>query len=143
MGCTTQFFPWQQVSTCLSVFMYSCRVCYSIILIVIFGASNVNRLREFVKHVYEDRRFTGDRTSDKPPRGKVVRFYPPGFTFLRKYLTFQYKFNFKLSAIAFALELIKFVSQFLLSLFSCVVCCSGWQRRFLWKQESWGISGRI
>ncbi|RHN52860.1 putative Arf GTPase activating protein [Medicago truncatula] len=34
-------------------------------------SSNVNRLREFIKHVYEDRRFTGDRTSDKPPRGKA------------------------------------------------------------------------
>ncbi|XP_019436655.1 PREDICTED: probable ADP-ribosylation factor GTPase-activating protein AGD14 [Lupinus angustifolius] len=31
-------------------------------------SSNVNRLRDFIKHVYVDRRFTGERTNDKPPR---------------------------------------------------------------------------
>ncbi|XP_027193086.1 uncharacterized protein [Cicer arietinum] len=34
-------------------------------------SSNVNRLRDFIKHVYVDRRFTGDRNSDKPPRVKA------------------------------------------------------------------------
>ncbi|CAJ2636883.1 unnamed protein product [Trifolium pratense] len=29
-----------------------------------------SRLRDFIKHVYVDRRFTGDSTSDKPPRVK-------------------------------------------------------------------------
>ncbi|XP_057417338.1 probable ADP-ribosylation factor GTPase-activating protein AGD14 isoform X2 [Lotus japonicus] len=29
---------------------------------------NVDRLREFIKHIYVDRRFTGERTYDKPPR---------------------------------------------------------------------------
>ncbi|XP_020220169.1 probable ADP-ribosylation factor GTPase-activating protein AGD14 [Cajanus cajan] len=33
-------------------------------------SSNINRLRDFIKHVYVDRRFTGDRTYDKPPRAK-------------------------------------------------------------------------
>ncbi|CAK8534189.1 unnamed protein product [Lathyrus sativus] len=33
-------------------------------------SDNVNRLRDFIKHVYVDRRFTGDSTSDKPPRVK-------------------------------------------------------------------------
>ncbi|KAF8400763.1 hypothetical protein HHK36_014063 [Tetracentron sinense] len=30
--------------------------------------SNVERLRDFIKHVYVDRRFTGERSIDKPPR---------------------------------------------------------------------------
>ncbi|XP_057733589.1 probable ADP-ribosylation factor GTPase-activating protein AGD14 [Arachis stenosperma] len=33
-------------------------------------SSNVDRLRDFIKHVYVDRRFTGERANDKPPRGK-------------------------------------------------------------------------
>ncbi|XP_027357949.1 probable ADP-ribosylation factor GTPase-activating protein AGD14 isoform X2 [Abrus precatorius] len=32
--------------------------------------SNVDRLRDFIKHVYVDRRFTGEKTYDKPPRVK-------------------------------------------------------------------------
>ncbi|GMI97709.1 NSP (nuclear shuttle protein)-interacting GTPase [Hibiscus trionum] len=34
-------------------------------------SSNVERLRDFIKHVYEDRRFSGGRNYDKPPRGKM------------------------------------------------------------------------
>ncbi|XP_027343224.1 probable ADP-ribosylation factor GTPase-activating protein AGD14 [Abrus precatorius] len=34
-------------------------------------SSNIDRLRDFIKHVYVDRRFTGERTYDKPPRVKV------------------------------------------------------------------------
>ncbi|CAJ2676188.1 unnamed protein product [Trifolium pratense] len=33
-------------------------------------SSNVDRLRDFIKHVYVDRRFTGERSYDKPPRVK-------------------------------------------------------------------------
>ncbi|MED6135663.1 hypothetical protein PIB30_048822 [Stylosanthes scabra] len=33
-------------------------------------SSNVDRLRDFIKHVYVDRRFSGERANDKPPRGK-------------------------------------------------------------------------
>ncbi|KAK7358308.1 hypothetical protein VNO77_00235 [Canavalia gladiata] len=33
-------------------------------------SSNIDRLRDFIKHVYVDRRFTGERTYDKPPRVK-------------------------------------------------------------------------
>ncbi|KAK1265026.1 putative ADP-ribosylation factor GTPase-activating protein AGD14 [Acorus gramineus] len=32
--------------------------------------SNVDRLRDFIKHAYVDRRFSGDRRIDKPPRVK-------------------------------------------------------------------------
>nr|DAD26974.1 TPA_asm: hypothetical protein HUJ06_028442 [Nelumbo nucifera] len=32
--------------------------------------SNVDRLRDFIKHVYVDRRYTGERSIDKPPRVK-------------------------------------------------------------------------
>lgn len=38
-----------------------------------FLSSNVMRLRDFIKHVYVDRRYSGDRNFDKPPRGKTVR----------------------------------------------------------------------
>ncbi|KAL5994929.1 hypothetical protein ACLOJK_024986 [Asimina triloba] len=31
-------------------------------------SSNVDRVREFIKHVYVDRKYAGERTSDKPPR---------------------------------------------------------------------------
>ncbi|KAL3021884.1 hypothetical protein AAZX31_05G217100 [Glycine max] len=33
-------------------------------------SSNIDRLRDFIKHVYVDRRFSGERTYDKPPRVK-------------------------------------------------------------------------
>ncbi|XP_014508924.1 probable ADP-ribosylation factor GTPase-activating protein AGD14 [Vigna radiata var. radiata] len=33
-------------------------------------SSNVDRLRDFIKHVYVDRRFSGEKTNDKPPRAK-------------------------------------------------------------------------
>ena len=42
------------------------------ILIDLFYFSNVDRLRDFIKHVYEDRRYTGERGSDRPPRVKMV-----------------------------------------------------------------------
>ncbi|KAJ0953876.1 hypothetical protein HanRHA438_Chr00c42g0857141 [Helianthus annuus] len=31
----------------------------------------VERLRDFIKHVYVDRRYSGERSFDKPPRGKM------------------------------------------------------------------------
>ncbi|KAK8348259.1 hypothetical protein V6Z12_A06G070800 [Gossypium hirsutum] len=34
-------------------------------------SSNVERLRDFIKHVYVDRRYSGGRNYDKPPRGKM------------------------------------------------------------------------
>ncbi|KAE9607544.1 hypothetical protein Lal_00026757 [Lupinus albus] len=34
-------------------------------------SSNVDRLRDFIKHVYVDRKFTGERAYDKPPRVKT------------------------------------------------------------------------
>ncbi|XP_021723680.1 probable ADP-ribosylation factor GTPase-activating protein AGD14 isoform X2 [Chenopodium quinoa] len=34
-------------------------------------SSNVDRLRDFIKHVYVDRRYSGERGSDRPPRGKL------------------------------------------------------------------------
>ncbi|PWA66733.1 NSP (nuclear shuttle protein)-interacting GTPase [Artemisia annua] len=34
-------------------------------------SSNVERLRDFIKHVYVDRRYSGERSSDKPPRAKT------------------------------------------------------------------------
>jgi len=34
-------------------------------------ASNVERLRDFIKHVYVDRRYTGEKSFDKPPRVKM------------------------------------------------------------------------
>lgn len=33
-------------------------------------SSNVDKLRNFIKHVYVERRYTGERSSDRPPRGK-------------------------------------------------------------------------
>ncbi|XP_073132286.1 uncharacterized protein [Henckelia pumila] len=34
-------------------------------------ASNIERLRDFIKHIYVDRRFTGERNSEKPLRAKM------------------------------------------------------------------------
>ncbi|XP_058206769.1 probable ADP-ribosylation factor GTPase-activating protein AGD14 isoform X1 [Rhododendron vialii] len=34
-------------------------------------ASNVERLRDFIKHVYVDRRYTGEKSFDKPPKVKM------------------------------------------------------------------------
>lgn len=34
-------------------------------------SSNVERLRDFIKHVYVDRRYSGERSFDKPPRAKT------------------------------------------------------------------------
>ncbi|KAK1616011.1 hypothetical protein QYE76_021528 [Lolium multiflorum] len=33
-------------------------------------SSNTDKLRTFIKHVYVERRYTGERSSDRPPRGK-------------------------------------------------------------------------
>ncbi|CAI9780382.1 unnamed protein product [Fraxinus pennsylvanica] len=33
--------------------------------------SNIERLRNFIKHVYVDRRYTGERSFEKPPRAKM------------------------------------------------------------------------
>ncbi|KAK6941553.1 Arf GTPase activating protein [Dillenia turbinata] len=33
-------------------------------------SSNIERLRDFIKHVYVDRRYTGEKNFDKPPRAK-------------------------------------------------------------------------
>lgn len=46
---------------------------WCITLIVMFAASNVDRLRDFIKHVYVDKRFTGEKSYDKPPRAQVVK----------------------------------------------------------------------
>ncbi|GMI83953.1 hypothetical protein HRI_002064600 [Hibiscus trionum] len=35
------------------------------------NSSDVERLRDFIKHVYVDRRYSGERNYDKPPRGKM------------------------------------------------------------------------
>ncbi|CAN1765248.1 Probable ADP-ribosylation factor GTPase-activating protein AGD14 [Linum perenne] len=32
------------------------------------ASSNVDRVREFIKHVYEDKKYAGTKTADKPPR---------------------------------------------------------------------------
>ncbi|KAI8570988.1 hypothetical protein RHMOL_Rhmol01G0082000 [Rhododendron molle] len=40
-------------------------------LIRTFDASNVERLRDFIRHVYVDRRYTGERSFDKPPNVKT------------------------------------------------------------------------
>lgn len=45
-------------------------------LIRTFDASNVERLRDFIRHVYVDRRYTGERSFDKPPNVKTVREHP-------------------------------------------------------------------
>ena len=42
-------------------------------LIHMFVSSNIERLRDFIKHVYVDRRYSGERSFDKPPRAKMVR----------------------------------------------------------------------
>lgn len=34
--------------------------------------SNVERLRDFIRHVYVDRRYSGERSFEKPPRGKMA-----------------------------------------------------------------------
>ncbi|KAL5729350.1 hypothetical protein ACHQM5_002320 [Ranunculus cassubicifolius] len=34
-------------------------------------SSNVERLRDFIRHVYVDRRYSGDKSVDKPPRAKM------------------------------------------------------------------------
>ena len=41
-----------------------------------FAFSNIDRLRDFIKHVYVDRRFTGEKNVEKPPRAKMVYLYP-------------------------------------------------------------------
>ncbi|KAK9280796.1 hypothetical protein L1049_003685 [Liquidambar formosana] len=35
-------------------------------------SSNIERLRDFIKHVYVDRRYSGEKNIDRPPRVKMV-----------------------------------------------------------------------
>ena len=74
----------------LYAFMYNYRMHHSFILISMVGASNVDRLRDFIKHVYVDRRFTGDKTNDKPPRAKPVRCLLSPFRFTVLKFIFQF-----------------------------------------------------
>ncbi len=37
-----------------------------------FVSSNLHRIRDFIKHVYVDRKYTGDKSSDKLPRLRLV-----------------------------------------------------------------------
>ncbi|GFY98272.1 NSP (nuclear shuttle protein)-interacting GTPase [Actinidia rufa] len=48
-------------------------------------SSNVERLRDFIKHVYVDRRYTGERSFDKPPRVKMW------FQFLKRCICMSYR----------------------------------------------------
>lgn len=41
-------------------------------VLIVFVFSNVERLRDFIRHVYVDRRYSGERSFEKPPRGKMV-----------------------------------------------------------------------
>ncbi|KAJ6834898.1 putative ADP-ribosylation factor GTPase-activating protein AGD14 [Iris pallida] len=36
----------------------------------VLDSSNIDRLRDLIKHVYVDRRYTGERSTDRPPRTK-------------------------------------------------------------------------
>lgn len=42
----------------------------------VFFPSNVERLRDFIKHVYVDRRYTGERSLEKPLRERMVYMVP-------------------------------------------------------------------
>lgn len=56
--------------------MCSCKLINNYpILIYVIVASNVERLRDFIKHVYVDKRYAGERSYDKPPRVKTVRIF--------------------------------------------------------------------
>ncbi|XP_044471902.1 probable ADP-ribosylation factor GTPase-activating protein AGD14 isoform X2 [Mangifera indica] len=60
-------------------------------------SSNVERLREFIKHVYVDRRYSGERNYDKPPRAKMgdkEDFYEKGVSRSPPYEdTFERRYN--------------------------------------------------
>ncbi|EPS61339.1 hypothetical protein M569_13457, partial [Genlisea aurea] len=43
----------------------------------LLDGSNIERLRDFIKHVYVDRRFTGEKTTGKPPRNFLLAFTNP------------------------------------------------------------------
>ncbi|CAI0389894.1 unnamed protein product [Linum tenue] len=47
--------------------------CSDFLPIFFFGGSNVDRLRDFIKHVYVDKRYTGDKNYGKPPIMKTVK----------------------------------------------------------------------
>lgn len=49
---------------------------YGPILILFLRYSNLHRLRDFIKHVYVDRKYTGERGHDKLPAVKTVSIYP-------------------------------------------------------------------
>lgn len=61
-----------QVISYLCVFSYIFSK-HNAVLIHTFAASNVERLRDFVKHVFVDRRYTGEKSFDKPPKVKMVK----------------------------------------------------------------------
>ena len=45
-------------------------------LITLSYCSNADKIREFIKNVYVDRKYAGGKTSDKPPRDiQVISFY--------------------------------------------------------------------
>ena len=47
------------------------------LLIQIFASSNIHKLRDFIKHVYVERRYTGESCGSSLPRIKMVTcIYP-------------------------------------------------------------------
>lgn len=64
------------------MFTIRCFFFMLLIFVVVFDTSfhsNVERLRDFIRHVYVDKRYTGERSIDKPPRVKMVSMLSPSF----------------------------------------------------------------
>jgi hypothetical protein len=51
-------------------------------LIQIFSSSNMHKLREFIKHVYVDRKYTGERSQENLPRIKLVYIFTHTILFI-------------------------------------------------------------
>lgn len=50
-------------------------------MIYIQSCSNVDKIREFIKNVYVDRKYAGGRTSEKPPRDMQVFSWTHAFRY--------------------------------------------------------------
>ena len=110
-----------------------------------FVASNVERLRDFIKHVYVDRRYSGERNYDKPPRGTMVRC-PSLFLFsiecqsiiklwdvIWQTVKLYVRFLLLEEGVFRYPDIIESATEECCIMIFWIMHCAGWQGRLLWE----------
>lgn len=68
-----------QIIGCYTIWLKERTACLNIqiILLMCLACSNVDKVREFIKNVYVDKKYTLEKSSDRPPRDPQVTLLDP------------------------------------------------------------------